>query len=259
MEKYKKLNLVSLMQASEYYCSGEEPLDYIHEKDALNSCSEKDMANARVKIRSHLEAGRIKAYGVSGKIEIYDPLSEEGHLKLASSESTIKYPYNDLLIPEEHFSHRYAVASVYSESGFEVKREKLPKNLNKYDFDWNKSIIAKDLHMIEWFDGEDVWISTEGYAFVALDIGELKQIRKAEHIDYEEAEELLIEAIETDSGKKELKNCYRVLALKLKNLGENNFSASERIKSIFDIYRKSYPTTRTIMSHIADIIPSKKI
>lgn len=262
---YKNNNFISLVQALEFTANETAPLPHHLDKERTCYFGNKEIDAAKISLRSWTEAGLLKLYGIPGKIEINDiPFFDDNSLKVTQENgSQAVYPYSDWIEPEtptSFFSHRYPLETVRDNKGKALERVLLPKELSGYDFDWQHGIVAQNLTFVSLInDGmyNGTYISTEGFAFITVQFDELDVLRRAVSINLKMAEEQLKKAISQKCGNKELMQYYRCLAVKMKELGYNLNQATIAIRRIFDPYRMSYPTERTIRNHIQDIIPPR--
>lgn len=253
--------ILSLQQTLEFFADDVKPLPYHLDKERTHHIEDEEMDAAKVSLRSYIEAGLLKLYGIPGKIEINDvPSLDDNFLKVTQENGQqALYPYNDWIeldTPTSFFSQRYPLEIVHDNKGEPLERVLLPKELSGYDFDWQHSIVAQNLTCVSLTDN-GIHIRTEGFAFIIVQFNELDILRRADSIDFETAEELLKEAICQKYGEKEQKQHYRSLAIKMKEAGYNLNQAATEIRRIFDRCHKPGPTERTISKHIQDIIPPR--
>lgn len=257
----KENKMLSLQQTLEFFADDVKPLPYHLDKERTHHIEDEEMDTAKVTLRSWIETGLLKLYGIPGKIEINDvPSFDDNFLKVTQEDGhQALYPYNDWIEPDtptSFFSHRYPQEIVRDNKEEPLKRVLLPNELSGYDFDWQHSIVAQNLTCVSLTDN-GVYIRTEGFAFITVQFDELDVLCRADSIDFEKAEEQLKDAICQKCGKLELKQHYRSWAVKMKEAGYNLNQAATEIRRIFDHYRTPYPTERTIRNHIQDIIPPK--
>ena len=254
-------NFISLVQALEFTANRTVPLPYHLDKERTCYFDDEEMDAAKVSLRSWIEAGLLKLYGIPGKIEINDvPSLDDNFLKVIQENGQqALYPYNDWIEPDtptSFFSHRYPLEIVRDNKEEPLERVLLPNELSVYDFDWQHSIIAQNLTCVSLtYNG--IYIRTEGFAFITVQFDELDVLYRTDSIDFETAEEQLKDAICQKCGKLELKQHYRSWAVKMKEAGYTLNQAATEIRRIFDHYRTPGPTERTIRNHIQDIIPPK--
>lgn len=254
-------NFISLAQALEFTANGTVPLPHHLDKERTCYFGDKEMDTAKITLRSWIETGLLKIYGIPGKIEINDVLSLDDNFLKVTQENGHQalYPYNDwieLNTPTSFFSHRYPLEIIRDNKGEPLKRVLLPKELSGYDFDWQHSIVAQNLTCVSLTDN-GIYIRTEGFAFITVQFDELDVLRKADSIDFETAKELLEYAICQEYRDKRLMQSYRNLAVKMEEAGYTLNQAATEIRRIFDDYHTPYPTDRTIRKHIQDIIPPR--
>lgn len=141
-------NFISLAQALEFTANGTVPLPHHLDKERTCYFGDKEMDTAKITLRSWIETGLLKIYGIPGKIEINDVLSLDDNFLKVTQENGHQalYPYNDwieLNTPTSFFSHRYPLEIIRDNKGEPLKRVLLPKELSGYDFDWQHSILTK--------------------------------------------------------------------------------------------------------------------
>ncbi len=251
-------NILSLTQALEFTANNIIPLPYHLDRERTCHLGNKEVNVAKISLRSWIETGLLKLYGIPGKIEINDvPSFDDNFLKITQENGQqALYPYSDWIeldTPTSFFSHRYPLEIVRDNKGKQLERINLPKEVFSYDFDWQHSIVAKNLTCVSLTD-KGIHICTEGYSFITVQFEELDVLCRADSTDFETAEEQLKDAICKKCGKKEQKQHYRILALKMKEAGYNLNQATTKIRRIFDYCQLSGPTERTIRKHIQDII-----
>ncbi len=257
MEKImKKQNqILSLAQSLEFYTNGTLPLPHHLDKERTPFFDDEEINAAKAAIRSYVEKGLLKLYGISGQIEINDvPSMDDNFLKVTPQNGKeILYPFNewiDVETPNSYFSHHYPVSNISH------PREILPTDLSAYEIDWQHSLVLKGPLCTNAADGHPSF-ATEGFAFVVIDFEELELLKMADDMDMTEAEEDLSDKIEEKNGKSDIKKAYRVFAIKLREAGYNLNQATIEIRGVFNAFNSSYPTERTIREHIRDIIPAK--
>lgn len=251
----KQNQILSLAQSLEFYTNGTLPLPHHLDKERTPFFDDEEINAAKAAIRSYVEKGLLKLYGISGQIEINDvPSMDDNFLKVTPQNGKeILYPFNewiDVETPNSYFSHYYPVSNISR------PREILPADLSAYEIDWQHSIVLKGPLCTNAADGH-LSFATEGFAFVVIDFEELELLKMADDMDMTEAEEALSDKIEEKNGKSDIKKAYRVFAIKLREAGYNLNQATIEIRGVFNAFNSSYPTERTIREHIRDIIPAK--
>ena len=246
-------NFISLEQALEFTANRTVPLPYHLDKERSYYFGDEEINAAKVAIRSYVEKGLLKLYGISGQIEINDvPSMDDNFLKVTPQNGKeILYPFNEWIDVETYyFSHRSPVNNI------SLGREILPADLSAYEIDWQHSLVLKGPLCTNAADVHPSF-ATEGFAFVIVDFEELELLKMADDMDMTEAEEALSDKIEEKNGKSDIKKAYRVFAIKLREAGYNLNQATIEIRGVFNAFNSSYPTERTIREHIRDIIPAK--
>lgn len=183
---------INLKQALDYVTYGTEPtekrfkINYPYSEVPAHILKQKQDNLIR-----DFECGAVKLYALSGAIFIHDTDEmDEHYLQITlKNNNQIKWPYNDWYDPE-NYKNNYEVGdkveNLYisktvwpkgkpKEKKIKIKTKLVPYTLIKeYDYDWNRSIIAKNLKNAER-NGEAFDITTEGYCFVEIDFSELKE------------------------------------------------------------------------------------
>lgn len=110
MEKImKKQNqILSLAQSLEFYTNGTLPLPHHLDKERTPFFDDEEINAAKAAIRSYVEKGLLKLYGISGQIEINDvPSMDDNFLKVTPQNGKeILYPFNewiDVETPNSYF------------------------------------------------------------------------------------------------------------------------------------------------------------